>query len=864
LVALTVAILAAGADVAQPRQLLPERSTTGATTTPGPALARRLAAAGPDDWIDVVVVLERQASLPSLAASARGQRLAAVERALHSEAERSQAPLLRYLAARRSAGRVQRVTPLWIFNGALVRAKPDVVRELAARPDVLAVEPSRDLHASKSLADGGSGSPEPNVSVVNAPALWDLGYRGQGTVVASLDTGVDLSNPDVAAQWRGGSDSWYDPAGEHSTPADVNGHGTWTMGAMVGGTAGGTAVGVAPGARWIAAKIFDDHGVATTSGIHRSFQWLLDPDGNPSTNDAPNVVNNSWTMGATGCDLEFQLDLRALRAAGIVPVFAAGNRGPDASSDFSPANNPDALAVGNTDNGDVIDPGSSRGPSSCDGGTFPDVTAPGVDIRTTDLYGSYAVESGTSMSAPHVAGALALLLSAFPDASADRQEAAIEAGAVDLGAPGPDNETGYGRLDALGAYHWLATSPDFALSASPTSATVAAGATASFSVTVGSLNGFTGDVALSLGGLPSSGATWTFTPSTVSGGAGTAQLDVQTSTTLAPGSYQLSIGGTSGSQTHRVAVSLEVTGPPDFTIAASPGSATTAAGSSATFAVTVGSQFGFAGNVALSLSGLTSSQASWSFSPASLTGAGTATLTVSTSSSLAPATYSLTISGTGGSLVHSTSVGLVVTPPPNFTISASPGQATTPAGGSVSYTATVRSQYGFAGTVALSLGGLSAGQGTWSFSPASVGGAGTSTLRVTTASSLSPGTYSLKITGTSGTLVHSTNVSLVIPQPPDFALSVSPTSATVTAGTSVTFRVSVASKGGFSAGVSLAVAGLPSGATASFSVNPVPAGTSSVLTVRTSASGGRGTFSLKITGTSGTLVHTVTAAVTVR
>jgi subtilisin family serine protease len=862
-VAVAVAVLAAASD-AHSRPASAARSAQPGAAVVAPALARRLAAAGPNDAIDLLVVLKRQASLPSLPTAARAKRLSAVENALRATATATQAPLLQFLAGRRAAGRVVRVTPLWIFNGVIVRAKPDVVRQLSRRSDVLALQPRRDLEASRSLADDGSSAPEPNVELVNAPALWNLGYRGQGAVVASMDTGVDVSHPDLAAAWRGGGDSWYDPSGQHSTPVDVNGHGTKTTGVMVGGSGGGTALGIAPAAKWIAVKIFNDQGVATTTGIHQGFQWLLDPDANPTTDDAPDVVDNSWTMGVTGCDLEFQLDLRALRAAGIVAVFAAGNAGPSPGSDFSPANNPEALAVGNTDGSDAVDPRSSRGPSSCDGGTFPDVTAPGVGVKTTDLYGLYARESGTSMSAPHVAGALALLRSAFPDASADRQETAIEAGAADLGAPGPDNDTGYGRLDGLEAYNWLATSPDFAIAASPASVTVAQAGTASYSVDVTSLNGFSDAVSLSVSGLPVSGATWAVTPSTISGGSGTARLDVNTTAELAPGTYELTVIAASGSQTHRSTVSLEVSGSPDFTIAASPASTTIAAGATGTYTVNVGSRWGFADDVSLSLSGLTTSQASWTFSPGSVAGSGTAALTVSTATSLAAGTYALTITGASGSLVHTTHVSLVVTPPPSFTISASPGSAATPAGGKASYVVTVRSQYGFAGAVALSLSGLSSSQASWSFSPSTVVGAGTSTLTVTTSSSLVPGVYPVKISGTSGSLVRSTNVSLIVPQPPDFSLSLSPTSAAVTAGGSASFSVNVGSKAGFNGTATLTVSGLPSGATATFSVNPVPAASSSVLTVRTAVFGGRGTFSLRVTGTSGSLVHSATATLTVR
>src|SRR3972149_324648 len=113
-----------------------------------------------------------------------------------------------------------------------------------------------------------------------------------------MHTGADVSHPDLVTRWRGGSNSWFDPYGQHPmTPTDLSGHGTWTMGVIVAGDAGGTSIGVAPQASWIAVKIFDDQDSSTATAIHQGFQWLLDPDGNPATPDAPDVVNNSWSFG---------------------------------------------------------------------------------------------------------------------------------------------------------------------------------------------------------------------------------------------------------------------------------------------------------------------------------------------------------------------------------------------------------------------------------------------------------------------------------------------------------------------------------------------------------------------------------------
>jgi len=413
-----------------------------------------------EELVPVIITLADQPELPNTAGLAKAQRNQRVVGSLRAHAARTQGPLIGFLNQRRGGGAVADIQPFWIFNGIAASVAPAVVAELEARDDVASVASDRVIAISPAAAGDSPG--EPNIDLVNAPAMWALGYTGAGVVVANMDSGVDVAHPDLNGSYRGGSNSWFDPHGEHPNgPIDLDGHGTATMGLMVGGDAGGTAIGMAPDATWIAVKAFDDTGNTTTSALHAGYQWLLDPDGNPATADAPDVVNNSWTFSAPGCYLDHQPDLQALRAAGIVPVFAAGNYGPGASSSRSPGNNPEAFAVGATDNADAIASFSGRGPSPCGGDTLtPDIVAPGVGTRSADRFGLYNSPDGTSFSAPHVSGALALLLSADSGLSVGSQEAALIGGAVDLGAAGPDAVYGHGRLDVLASHTWLVNNPN--------------------------------------------------------------------------------------------------------------------------------------------------------------------------------------------------------------------------------------------------------------------------------------------------------------------------------------------------------------------------------------------------------------------
>lgn len=416
-----------------------------------------LAGLQPGQKITVIVKLVDQYQPDNIALQNQPDRQRIVIEAMQAFARNSQNGITAQLAAQQANGNVSNVIPFWVFNGFSITATAEAVQALAARPDVASITP--DAIDVIPVGNTSLSITAENIAAISAPALWNLGDYGQGVVVANMDTGVDLYHPDLTSRWRGGNDSWYDPYGQHpSTPIDLNGHGTWSMGVVVAGDASGTSLGVAPQAQWIAVKIFNDNNTATATAIHLGFQWLLDPDGNPATTDAPQVVNNSWAYGGPGCNLEFQNDLRALRLAGILPVFSAGNYGPNASTSVSPANYSEAFSVGAVDNAGVLQSYSGRGPSACGESStiYPEVVAPGANITTTDKYGLYTQQSGTSLSAPHISGVLALLISAFPGLSPESQAAALINTTSDLGPAGPDNDFGYGMINALSAYNWLA------------------------------------------------------------------------------------------------------------------------------------------------------------------------------------------------------------------------------------------------------------------------------------------------------------------------------------------------------------------------------------------------------------------------
>jgi subtilisin family serine protease len=306
-----------------------------------------------------------------------------------------------------------------------------------------------------------------NLERVDIDSLWADGYRGQGVVVAIMDSGIDPEHDDLIDRWRGGTNSWFDPYQEQSIPKDLTGHGTAVASLVLGGDAASSYLGVAPNAQWIAARIFDNVGGSSESAISEALQWMLDPDGNAATDDYPDIVQNSWGLAGTegSCFNPFAAELAAIDAFGIDIVFAAGNSGlsgPGAggfSSYLVPAGDSHAISVGALQ-GDPFDTllfASSRGPDRCGSAVIPSLVAPGFNLRTADLtFGGFdtdatTVNTGTSFSSPHMSGALALLRSKFQAAGYLEYRAAIFESAFDLGPLGDDRDYGRGILQVSAA-----------------------------------------------------------------------------------------------------------------------------------------------------------------------------------------------------------------------------------------------------------------------------------------------------------------------------------------------------------------------------------------------------------------------------
>ncbi|MFE7575367.1 S8 family serine peptidase [Streptomyces sp. NPDC057521] len=383
-------------------------------------------------------------------------------------------------------------TSYWISNTLKVTGDKALARRIAARPEVAAIEPDRlydlpaEFPAEKQPRVNGV---EWNLDSINAPKVWDeLGIRGDGVVIANIDTGVDYQHSTLMGSYRGLQTdgtythdyNWYDATASCTgdAPCDDHGHGTHTMGTMVGGDRDGNTIGVAPGAKWIAAKACTPIG-CKQDDLMAAGQWILAPTdrfgGNPRPDLAPDVVNNSW--GADIIDTWYKDMVQAWRDAGIFPAFSNGNAGPNCATAGSPGAYTNTYATGAYDSDGDIAYFSSRGTGE-DGAVKPDISAPGVDINSASPGGDFAVMSGTSMASPHTAATVALMWAASPAIRGDvaATERLLDRTAHDVddttcgGSAENNNVYGEGRLDAYEAVASVPRGPLGGLTGTVTSA----------------------------------------------------------------------------------------------------------------------------------------------------------------------------------------------------------------------------------------------------------------------------------------------------------------------------------------------------------------------------------------------------------
>jgi subtilase family serine protease len=408
----------------------------------------------------------------------------------------------------------------------------------------------------------------------------------------------------------------------------------------------------------------------------------------------------------------------------------------------------------------------------------------------------------------------------------------------------------------------VVTIPDFSLSVAPASQTAAQGTTANYTVTLNPLNGYTGTANLSVAGLPV-GATASFTPSALTG-SGSSTLAIVLANPTTPGTYGLTITGTDtpAGLTHSVSATLVIS-VPDFTLSASPSSQTVNQGAPASYSVTLTPLAGYTGTVSFAVSGLPAGTSA-TFNPSSLVNSGSTALNATTSISTTPGSYTLTITGSDGTLSRTTQVTLVITPAGDFSMSSSIASQTVLPGQNTGYGITVSSINGFSGVVALSVSGLPAGA-TGTLTPSSITGAGTSNLTVTTAAATPPGVYNLVVKGTSGAIVHTVIVQLIVnpATPADFTLA-APGAITVKRGKTGTETVTVTGNNGFTGNVSLGATGAPAGVTVTLNPTTVVGGNgSSTLQFSVTNQTKQGNYPITVTGTSGALVHSISVVLTV-
>lgn len=419
----------------------------------------------------IFVILKEQPDVSSAQSiSDYSQRRQDVYQALVGQAEASQASL-RQALDQWGIG----YTPYYLVNALEVDGCPLVRAWLLTRPEVDRILDSPRLRPLPEPLPAVRGSaPAPtqplwNLEMLQADSVWnELKVTGQGIIIGQSDSGVDGQHPELAAQYLGkagqNDGAWFDPWFHSREPVDINGHGTHTLGSILG-----KDVGVAPGAQWIGCVNLGRN-LGNPALYLDCMQFMLAPfpqNGDPFKDGQPgrgaHILNNSWGCpDIEGCDAgTFAPAVRALTAAGIFVVVSAGNDGEAGCGSLvdPPAIYAEVFSVGAVDSSGNRAAFSSMGPVNVDGSnrSKPDLSAPGQAVLSSFPGNTYAIESGTSMAGPHVVGVVALMWSANPKLVGDIEqtrkilEETARPYSGTISDCGPANTAGHGIVNAYQA-----------------------------------------------------------------------------------------------------------------------------------------------------------------------------------------------------------------------------------------------------------------------------------------------------------------------------------------------------------------------------------------------------------------------------
>ncbi len=456
-------------------------------------LLNRLEVAADAEMIPVMLLLDDRVDVAALKAKMKIESIPVsrhsrvVMRALKEKAAESQTPLVKFVTE--SGLPFENLQQFWISNCISFSANAELIEALTFRPEVAYIDLNPAEYGLITPEKGNASAPkseggiEPGLAVINAPEMWALGYTGNGRIALTFDTGVWPEHPTFGDRFLPNrmplESTWF--GYDSPLPTDKSSsHGTHVSGIILGlDTATADTIGVAPQAYFIATDpiVSNIAFVKPLSDLMLGFEWALNPDGDEETSsDIPDVINNSWGRPNDiedqdwGACSQFVIPvMAAVEAAGIANVFSAGNNGPDDQTIGIP-NNINMGLVNTFSVGAVNGIGSgpwnvasfsSRGPSVCDAdGSLlikPEVSAPGVNVRSSVANGQYDLFSGTSMASPHVSGAVLLLKEAFPYLTGEDILTALYFSAVDQGNPGEDNTYGMGVIDVKAAFDLLST-----------------------------------------------------------------------------------------------------------------------------------------------------------------------------------------------------------------------------------------------------------------------------------------------------------------------------------------------------------------------------------------------------------------------